>query len=149
VDFYYGSGAHTLWTMIEEINDISLSTVEERKEFLKSQNIAITDMIETCIRRNHTFLDKDIIQKSIDYKDTKKLLKENTQIDTLIYTSEFVVTLMSDYLHIKQEERNSLKIDGKTYNIIILTSPSPMAIKDKGENAEKERLEAYTAIFKK
>ncbi len=134
--------------MIEKINDISLSTVEERKDFLKSMNIGITDMIRFCKRRNHTFLDKDIIKKSIDYKDIKKLLKENSQIDTLIYTSEFISELVCYCLDVK-EEKNTIRINGKIYNIIVLTSPSPMAIKDKGENACKERLEAYTAIFKK
>ncbi len=157
VDFYYGSGVNTLWTMIEEINKISLNTIEKRKNFLESVNIGITDIVKTCTRKKKSASDEDL--ENIEYKDIKKLLKENPLIDTLLYTSHDgkgnVETLMreclkDEYKNIKKDrkKRYPLKIDGKIYSVVILTSPSRTVIRYGGENAGKERLEAYTAIFK-
>ena len=159
VNFYYGSKDNHFWEIIENINNIkftyenNLIAIQERKDFLSSIGIGITDIIKSCIHKNSSSSDKDL--ESIEFKNIKELLKNNSSIDTLIYTSDFVKKLMNDYLvtyhnTIKNENRRfNLKIDGKTYNVIILYSPSPQALRGMNENGKEIRIEQYKSILKK
>lgn len=159
VNFYYGSSDNYFWEMINDINSLGLEfkntekAIEERKSFLESMSIGITDIIETCIHDNGSASDKDL--KDIQPKNLNELLEKNSQIDTLIYTSDFVKKLLNDYYKtyhhtVKNADREfQLKVNGKTYNVIVLYSPSPQALRGMRENGKEVRLKQYEEVFKK
>ena len=157
VFFYYGSNDNSFWELIgEAINKKftytnSESSINERKEALRSLKMGITDIIESCIHENGESSDSKL--KNITKKDIDVLLKANPQIDTLIYTSEFVKKLMNDHfktyhtLTPDQPKAQSVKIDHKTYKVHILYSPSPSALRNMGTDGKQKRLEQYKRIL--
>lgn len=159
VNFYYGSSDNYFWEMIDEINSLgfkfenTIDAIKERKDYLCSMNIGITDIIETCIHKNGSASDKDL--EDIKHKNLKELLENNSSIETLIYTSDFVKSQVNHYYKtyhhsIKNEKRKfNLKINDKTYSVIILYSPSPQALRGMKEGGSEIRLEQYKEVFKK
>ena len=159
VFFYYGSCDNSFWPLVgKAINKEFTYTnselsITEIKKTLRSMNMGITDIIKSCIHEDGKATDDNL--KDIKDKDIEDLLKENTQIDTLIYTSEFVKKLINNHFktyhtlipdHPKEQ---SVKINEKTYKVHILYSPSPLALRNMGENGEEKRLEQYENIFQK
>ena len=157
VNFYYGSRDNYFWLLLGEVFNISFKytnnevAIDQRKELLKSLNIGITDIIDTCYHENCQATDDKL--KDIKHKDLKKLLIDFPKIDTFIYTSEFVKKQMNNYLKTyhsinpQNQKEQSVKIDGKEYRVIILYSPSPQALINMGENGVEKRKEQYRKVF--
>ena len=156
VDFYYGSKDNSFWKLISEVTGENLhyentaEAVNERKSLLNRMHIGITDIIESCIHENQK--SDDLSLTDIKQKDLTKLLADHKQIDTLIYTSQFVkaqVNKIADKSYHSwtgQPRRGSTCIGGKCYHVIVLYSPSPNALR--GVSSEK-RLEQYESVFGK
>jgi G:T/U-mismatch repair DNA glycosylase len=159
VNFYYGSEDNHFWRIIDKLYNLELKfentdeAIEQRKDFLDSINVGITDIVDSCIHKNNSASDKNL--ENINCKNLKELLKTNEQIDTLIYTSTFVKTLVNRYFKtyhhsIKNESRKfKLKIDIKDYDVIILYSPSPQALRGMKEDGTTTRKNQYENTFKK
>ena len=79
VNFYYGSKDNHFIKFTYENN---LIAIQERKDFLSSIGIGITDIIKSCIHKNSSSSDNDLV--SIEFKNIKELLKNSSSIDTLI-----------------------------------------------------------------
>lgn len=157
VDFYYGSHDNYFWELISNATNTELSfensenAVKQRKELLCKLGIGITDIVERCIHNGGKSADNDLTD--IIFRDIKSILNsENaSDINTLIYTSELVKKLMNNIqdksYHScidKAERKYQVSINGKTYNVIVLYSPSPMALRS--VSAEK-RMEQYIKVF--
>lgn len=157
VFFYYGSDENSFWDLIgEAINKKFTKTnsdfsINERKEALRSLKMGITDIVKTCIHENGESSDSKL--KNIKKKDIDVLLKANPQIDTLIYTSEFVKKLMNEKFETyhtltpDQPKLQSVKIKEKTYKVHILYSPSRSALRNMGTDGKQKRLEQYKTVF--
>ena len=155
VNFYYGSKDNCFWTLISEITKAKLDyensgrAINQRKNLLCKLNIGITDIIESCIHHNKKSDDNSL--KDIKLKPIEELLSQYPKIDTLIYTSEYVKNKINeiadksyhDWLD-KVQRKCTTVINGKKYNVIILYSPSPNALR--GVKAET-RLSQYKNVF--
>ena len=154
VNFYYGSKDNEFWPLIQTIfnkdfkYENSIAAIEQRKALLTEVSIGITDIVEECFRTDNGSSDKSL--KIIKYKDLKSLLVNNSDIKTLIYTSEFVKTQVNSYFHTyhsiidkDNKKRQTVMIEKKPYNVRILYSPSPQALRNMGENGAMLRLEQY------
>ena len=153
VDFYYGSRDNYFWELIGEVFETKLvnsnteEAVKQRKELLKANNLAITDIIESCIHPDESA--KDSTLEIIQRKPIEQLLKEHDSIQTLIYTSEFVKKQINHHfdtyhsINSEDKKRQSLKLFGKTYQVKILYSPSPMGLINLGEDGIEKRLKQY------
>lgn len=159
VNFYYGSRDNYFWCILEEVFETKLEygnteqAVQQRKDLLKKLKIGITDIVDSCIHIENSAADS--VLKEIRHKDIRLLLQEHPSIITLIYTSEFVKKLMNEHLKtyhsIDQNNRKkqSLKIDGKLYQVKVLYSPSPLALRNIGKDGVEKRKEQYRDFLTK
>jgi hypoxanthine-DNA glycosylase len=157
VNFYYGSADNHFWCLIGKIFKIDFvkentsEAVKQRKSFLKKHDMGITDIIDSCKRKNNSASDNKL--KDIEYKNIKSLLSKNKNIKTLIYTSERVKRCMNDIyesrhsIYKKDRKSQTLNINGKNYKVHILYSPSRQALKNMGKNGQKRRRDQYKKVF--
>jgi len=164
VNFYYGSEDNGFWNILGEIteNDFkkenSIEEIEKRKMFLKDNNLAICDIVLKTNRKNPTSAsDEDLIDiEQLNIID--EILTKYPQIDTLLYTSRFVKKQMTQLLKKiygkeichqstkDDKKKESLRINNKQYNIVILFSPSPSANRRVTPEERKEQYKKYLAL---
>lgn len=156
VDFYYGSGDNYFWYLLSEVTGRELifknteEAISQRKKLLKDLQVGITDMVGECIHRGQKSDDNSL--EIIKLKDLKKLLSERSKIDTLIYTSQFVASLVNKcadktyHYWIKPSRQGCIYIGEKLYRVIVLYSPSRSANRSV---SEEDRLKQYRAVFGK
>lgn len=156
VNFYYGSKDNYFWTMISEITKTELDfenserAINQRKNLLFKLNIGITDIIESCIHHNKRSDDNSL--KDVKLKAIKELLSQYPKINTLIYTSEYVKKKINEIADKpyhdwsdKAQRKCTTIINGKKYNVIILYSPSPNALR---RVKAETRLSQYKDVFR-
>jgi G:T/U-mismatch repair DNA glycosylase len=90
VDFCYGSIDGYLWKILDEIFKLDLKfettefAIEQRKNFLKRNNIGICDIVNSCKRNK---LDaSDLGMEHIELRDMLHYIKEYPKINTLLLT---------------------------------------------------------------
>lgn len=154
VNFYYGSEDNAFWKLISEVTgkplhyENSEEAVEERKELLRALRLGITDMIESCVHRNRRADDASLAD--IRQKNLRQLLSEHPGIGTLIYTSQFVIKQVNQiadhHRHAwrKPSRQGSVEIGGKKYQVLVLYSPSPNALR---AVSRETRLAQYRSVF--
>lgn len=159
VNFYYGSRDNYFWGILEEVFETKLEysnteqAVQQRKDLLKKLKTGITDIVDSCIHVGDSAADSDL--EDIKQKDIKSLLQKYPAIDTLIYTSEFVKKLVNEHFKTYHSidpinrKKQSVKIDGKLYQVKILYSPSPLTLINLGENGAEKRKEQYREFLMK
>jgi G:T/U-mismatch repair DNA glycosylase len=157
VNFYYGSRDNYFWPLLEEIFGENLEynnsqqAIIQRKMLLEKLNIGITDIVAECIHKNKSATDDNLDEAS--YKDIKKLLDDNPNLETLIYTSEYVKKLVNNYFNTYHsidplnKKIQSVKIGSKKYDVRILLSPSPMALMNMGEGGKIRRMDQYRSFL--
>lgn len=160
VDFYYGSKDNYFWSLLSEATGIPLQyykncteAVQERKDLLAKLGIGITDIIDQCVHKNGRSDDASL--EVIELKPLRTLLKEYPNINTLYYTSEYVKKLINtcgiadkSYHNCvdKKSRQYSVFIEGKEYQVVILYSPSPNALRS---ISKENRLTQYKKVFKR
>lgn len=162
VDFYYGSRDNHFWKILEEVTQTKLEyantekAVEQRKQLLEGLHCGITDIIASCDRSENSASDSNLT--NINYQPILDYVLQNPSIQTLIYTSHFVQTLVYRYFTIQlgknwkkqpiNNRTNQLHFtNGLVINDFTLYSPSPQALKGLGKNGKEKRLEQYKIIF--
>ncbi|MEO6831615.1 MAG: hypothetical protein ABI378_04890 [Chitinophagaceae bacterium] len=153
VDFYYGSKDNSFWRLVGAVFNISLeeantnTAVEQRKQVLAENGMGITDIVASCQRKEDNSSDENL--DIIERKDLRKLLSDNPQIDTLIYTSDFIKKQVNVYFKTYHstiptaKKEFTLKIDTKIYKVKILFSPSPNALRNMGQGGSERRQQQY------
>ena len=154
VDFYYGSRDNHFWRLIAEIFGKSFTfqntdkAREERKDFLTKIKTGITDMVDSCSRKNGGAMDKDFFD--VQLKDLKTLLNTHPSIDTLIYTSDFIKRLVNQQVgngcyhrSTPEKKKFEIKVANRDYKVLVLYSPSPVALRGLGKNGQAIRLKQY------
>lgn len=135
VKFFYGN-ENTLWNIIGEACGTTLKDVEQIVTFLGDNNVAISDMVVSCERKD------EYITSDADIKPTElnRALKEeilHSEIETIFFTSAFdtnnAATLFFEEFNLKRptnwRDDRDFKIDfyGKSIRCVILFSPSGQA----------------------
>ena len=153
IDFFYGSYENNFWKYIGEVNNINFSNelvgIKERKQWLKDNKIGMMDITKSCEHTNGSALDKHLI--NIEKIDIKNILENYKNVNTLIYTSKYVASLIQKTIKCrhkwddKNKKRGHLKIGDKKYQVIVLYSPSKNAIRRVKRNII---LKEYEDVFK-
>jgi len=164
VNFYYGSRDNCFWKLISEaigspepVCENSEAAIQQRKDLLERLNVGVTDIVQYCIHENQKSDDeslKDIMSKPLD-----DLLLKYPNIDTLLYTSKKVGSLV--YNHILKKHKTYHKSSNKEsweyyfyinenkYDVVYLYSPSRMALKGLGKGGFEKRSAQYKEVFGK
>ena len=90
VDFCYGSIDGLLWPILDKVFDLKLSyetttqAVLERKQFLKSRNIGVCDIVASCVREKIDASDAGMT--AVVLRDVVHYLEKYPNINTLLFT---------------------------------------------------------------
>lgn len=120
VNWFYGSKDNSFWEIISSVFDVDLNdldSIEKRKEFSTKNYIGFIDLFHQIYRHKQSSSDSDIIP--ISFKDIFKYI-ENTEIDTILFTSEYVEKLSTSLFSEKIKccvNRDSKKDTNKFDNI--------------------------------
>lgn len=144
-DFFYPNKRNLFWNVMASIADEPLkffsndAAVEERKNILNKLKIAVTDMGYKIIRNDNSSLDEKL--SVVVYMDIFKILKENPQINKIIFTSSSgnasAAKWFSGFLKIKKIQhkfprgdkpvRSQFVYENSQIELTILYSTSPRA----------------------
>jgi hypoxanthine-DNA glycosylase len=113
-DWFYCANRNQFWKIIESVYDQVLVTSSAKQDLFKQRNIAITDIIESCERRNNKNSDDNLINKVYNKNSIAKIITQNP-IKKILFTSKSV------YLEFLE---NFDKPNG--VELVILPSPSPV-----------------------
>ena len=114
-NFYYGNKQNRFWKIMEEYFSVSLNCVEEKKNFLLQNGIALWDIVKSCEVKGSS--DSDI--KNIVFADIGVLLQKCSNIKTIFCNGKLSFNLTKKYV-----EKNNITID-----VIYLPSTSPANVK--------------------
>ena len=162
VDFYYGSRDNCFWELICEVakgkadlsNENTENAIEQRKALLGSLKTGITDIVRSCVHKDGKSDDNSLMD--IEQKPLAELLKEHLDIDTLLYTSNFLVSQINKIADKSRHENwtrgprgkeGAVLIGGKKYGVVVLYSPSPLALRGLGKGGCEKRRVQYTRVF--
>lgn len=113
-DWFYCANRNQFWKIIESVYDQVLLTTSSKHELFKQKHIAITDIIESCERRENKNSDDNLITKVYNKVAIAKILAQNP-IKKILFTSKSV------YIEFLE---NFDKPNG--VELVILPSPSPV-----------------------
>lgn len=126
-NFYYAHPKNRFWKIIKELfKEINLETIEDKKEFLLKNNIALYDVIKSCTISSSS----DSSIKNVEVNDIKSIV-DKTNITKIFTTGKTAYNLYNKYL------KDTVKIEA-----ICLPSTSPANAKA----SFKYLLEEYSVI---
>lgn len=164
VRFYYGSRDNHFWKLIGEVTKENFiyenkeEAIDQRKKWLEKNKIGITDIVDICEHINGKSDDNSL--NIIKFKEIENELKNHPEIKTLICTSSFVKNHLTKLLKEKMnakyhkdshdQRKGYISINEKeAYEVIILYSPSRLALRGMGPNGKEIRKKQYENVFKK
>ena len=144
-DFFYPNKNNYFWKIITLSANHSLlysfgeEAVNERRELLNHLKLGVSDMGHIIRRKADSSLDQNL--EIIEYMDIFKLLQENPSVRKLVFTSSSgkssAIGWFKDYLSLhdipfkipqgRRPLRNSVIINSKSYEVVLLYSTSPRA----------------------
>jgi G:T/U-mismatch repair DNA glycosylase len=144
-DFFYPNKNNYFWKIMAQIAGRKLQflngpeAVEERKEILCQLKTGVSDMGKIIRRKAGNSLDQNL--EIVEYMNIFHLLQENPSIRKIIFTSSSgtssAIRWFKEYLTLanidfkipkgKRPLRTSLIIQGKSIEIVLLYSTSPLA----------------------
>lgn len=135
--FYYGSKDNNFWNIVSNVFgaqisfDNSKESIDQRKALLEEHGIGITDIVNSCYHVDGHSTDDKLANET--FKDVMSLLKNNPDIEQLIYTGTNVISYMNKAVggwHSwcgKGRWFGKKTINGREYIVKRIKSPSPRA----------------------
>jgi len=165
VDFCYGSIDGQLWKILNEIFQLNLHfettdiAIQQRKDFLKKNNIGVCDIVESCERKKINA--SDLGMENIQLRDMLYYLKEYPKINTLLLTGGNSKNGPEYHLRklLKKEKIEFISVSTETPRIhqfvigerviivVSLTAPSGAANRAVGSNTEYKTLKKLNPNF--
>ena len=128
--WYYGTKSNLFWKLISDIYNVILITIDNKTNLLNTLKIGISDIIQSCKRKNNNNSDYNLID--IDYKKDEiiNILLSNP-IEKVYFTSIFVERNFSK--NIIPINNTFIQIANKTIEAYTLFSPSNAANRRRGK----------------
>lgn len=124
-DWFYGANRNQFWKLLENVYKLELKTKDDKKNLFDKAKIGITDIIESCVRKENSNSDSNLINKVYNSKLTE-IIKSNP-IEKILFTSKGVNKEFCQHF-----------IFPENVSLITLPSPSPiyrrMSFIEKAEN---------------
>jgi hypoxanthine-DNA glycosylase len=134
-DWFYGTKRNQFWLIIEKVYDVKLNNKLEKQVLFTKLNLAITDIILSCERKENSNLDNNLVNIAFNTQAIKKILREN-KIKKIFFTSRFVEKLFLKQFKETVKQYPEIKL-------VTLPSPSPRYAKMKIE----EKIKRYKALL--
>lgn len=130
--WYYGTHAHSLWHLLEQVFGCPLSTIAAQKALLSSLHMGVTDVVAAARRRKPNG-SRDADLYDIEFQtDVLRELLETQRPKKLFFTSK----------QARKWFQQALPDVPDTLPQLALPSPSPLYIQY-GHGTEADRLQAY------
>ena len=113
-DWFYYAKRNQFWKIIEAVFNQNLSSKSSKQELFKSQKIAITDIIESCERRENKNSDENLINRKYNKASISEIIAQNP-ITKILFTSKHVY---HEFLENFDKPEN--------IELVVLPSPSPI-----------------------
>lgn len=114
-DWFYGSKRSQFWSILQDVYDRKLNTKASKEELFTELELAISDVIYSCERKNGNNLDNNLINITYNIKIVGEILVKNS-IQKIYFTSRFVENKY------RKEFKGFIK---KFPNIELITLPCP------------------------
>ncbi len=125
-EWFYANGKNQFWPILEEVYGRELRTKLTMQQLFRDLQMALTDIILECERKNNSHLDINLTNIVVN-SAIEDILRDNV-IEKIYFSSRFTETLF---------KRNFAKFDGEREQIV-LPSPSPRyAIMTKNQKVER------------
>ncbi len=112
-DWFYGAKRNQFWKLLENVYNIELKTKDDKKNLFNKAKIGITDIIESCKRKENSNSDSNLINKTYNSKLAEII--ETNPIDKILFTSKGVKNEFCQHFTVPEN-----------VNLITLPSPSPI-----------------------
>ena len=112
-DWYYNSKRNQFWKILEMVYEQELSTPAAKINLFVNNRIAVTDIIASCERRNHSNSDQNLINKQYNQQGISSILEGNP-VSQVLFTSKSVYREFIRHFDFPKDIR-----------LIALPSPSP------------------------
>jgi hypoxanthine-DNA glycosylase len=113
-DWFYCAARNQFWKILEIVFDRDLSNKKYKQQLFKNSNIAITDILLSCQRRDNKNSDENLINKKYNKEAINEILTKNN-IKKILFTSKGVHKEFVDNFDIPVE-----------VDLVVLPSPSPV-----------------------
>ncbi|KKQ75356.1 MAG: hypothetical protein US95_C0005G0009 [Candidatus Woesebacteria bacterium GW2011_GWB1_38_5] len=129
--WFYANGRNHFWSIMEKVYGLELSTKEKQQKLFRDLNMALTDIIYSCERKNiNSSLDNNLTNIVFNIKGVDKIIRGNN-IKKIYFSSRFVESMFRKLFKDFIEEFPNVKL-------IYLPSPSPrFAVMSKKEKIRK------------
>ncbi len=165
VNFCYGSIDGLLWQVLNRIFNLDLTfetteeAIEQRKNFLRSRNIGVCDIVQSCKRQKIDA--SDLGMQEVELRNLIGYLKNYPTVKELIFTGGnskngpeyFFRKHLKDYgltLSLVSDEvprQYSFELDGRVIKTVSLTAPSGSANRAIGSMSLYKELKQKTPKF--
>ena len=165
VDFCYGSIDGQLWKILDKIFNLNLKfettelAIEQRKNFLITNNIGICDIVESCKRTKINA--SDLGMEQIKLRDLVTYLQKFPKVKTLLLTGGNSKNGPEYHLRRLLKEKNiafspisietprvhQFKLNNRVVKSVSLTAPSGAANRAVGSNPEYKFLKSKNPNF--
>jgi G:T/U-mismatch repair DNA glycosylase len=165
VNFCYGSIDGQLWKIFDEIYNLNLTfettefAIQQRKDFLISNNIGICDIVESCKREKIDA--SDLGMENIELRDMLSYLKKQSAVNTLLLTGGNSKNGPEYHLRRQLKEQQTklvpistetprihhFKLEERIIKVISLTAPSGAANRAVGSNPAYQLLKQQNPKF--
>lgn len=134
-DWFYGSKVNQFWPIVEKVYGVTLPDKTRKEELFTKLEIAITDIIYQCERRDGTNLDANFINFVYHTSAIRKILTKN-KIKKIFFSSRFVE---------KEYKRKLKELVEEFPNIELITLPSPSP--RYAAMSRDEKIKKYKEVF--
>lgn len=165
VNFCYGSIDGQLWKILDEIFNLNLKfettelAIQQRKDFLISNNIGICDIVESCKREKIDA--SDLGMQNIELRNMLFYLKQHKLVDTLLLTGGNSKNGPEYHLRrqLKEQQTKLVPIftetprihhftfEARIIKVVSLTAPSGAANRAVGSNSEYQQIKQQNPKF--
>lgn len=115
--WFYANGRNHFWSIMEDVYQIPLNTKSRQQKLFEDLNMALSDIIYSCERKNGSHLDNNLINIVYNIDGVSKIIRNNN-IKKIFFTSRFVENIFKRLF-------NSLITEYPNIRLIYLPSPSP------------------------
>lgn len=89
--WFYANGRNHFWPIMENVFEIELKTKNSQQQLFEDLNMALSDIIYSCERKNGSNLDNNLINIVYNIKGITNII-ENNKIEKIFFSSRFVET---------------------------------------------------------
>ena len=116
-EWFYANGRNQFWPIMESVYGLNYNTKEKQQRLFIDLEMALTDIILSCERKNNSNLDTNLFNITYNTPAINSIISEK-RIEKVYLTSKYVEKMF------RQQLKETLLVDTQL-ELIVLPSSSP------------------------